>query len=300
MSNLAEKLYKAIREEIDRDNFCLINKKVKLVESGKVGTIVRVFDNGVEVKTEDGSLVKVSEGQWNEIREEVKKEGKMNFEKVLEMVKANVDEGRVPNPNAQEKDKIKDLIEQTTKIKTEHPGILEVPEGKHFYQLPLKHYIDLAKKKGKPAIMRALLNLERWNKNRDPETSKKARELIDKLKKNKEWQALSESVNGEEGKKEAAGGEGGAEGETGATGGEGTANAGEGGNGGEAKADSEVKEMVERLFIARLLSEKKELNEKEKKFLDETLAIELTEEMRKKVLEAYRKLFGGGVSNGDL
>lgn len=78
----------------------------------------------------------------------------------------------------------------TTQIKVKHPGILEIPEGKHFWEMPLKHYINLAKKKGKAAIMRALLNLERWNKRKNPAISKKARAIINALEKNKAWQEL--------------------------------------------------------------------------------------------------------------
>jgi hypothetical protein len=77
-----------------------------------------------------------------------------------------------------------------TEIKAKNPGILEVPEDKDFYQMPLNHYINLAKRKGAAAIMRALLNLERWNKNRAPKVSKQARDIINKLKGNSQWQAV--------------------------------------------------------------------------------------------------------------
>jgi len=82
------------------------------------------------------------------------------------------------------------LLEQTDTIKVEHPGILGIPPDKYFWQLPLKHYISLAKKKGKSAIMKALLNLERWNKNRNPRISKEARAIIDKLKRDSEWKNI--------------------------------------------------------------------------------------------------------------
>jgi len=75
----------------------------------------------------------------------------------------------------------------TEDIKVKHPGVLDVPDGKNFYDLPLSHYIDLAKSKGKPEIMKALLNLERWNSKKDPSLSGKARAIIDKLKSNSEW-----------------------------------------------------------------------------------------------------------------
>lgn len=70
-----------------------------------------------------------------------------------------------------------------TKIKTKNPGILEVPEDKKFWQLPLSHYEKLVDKKGYAKIIRALTNLEVWNKNDDPKISKKASDIADKLKK---------------------------------------------------------------------------------------------------------------------
>lgn len=88
-----------------------------------------------------------------------------------------------------------------TDIEVKNPGILGVPDGKNFWDLPVSHFIDLAKSKGKGAIMKALLNLERWNKNDDPDISKKARAIIDKLTGNTEWEkipAKSESVEAPE------------------------------------------------------------------------------------------------------
>lgn len=71
----------------------------------------------------------------------------------------------------------------TTSIKVENPGILEVPEDKGFGELPISHYIALEEKKGRAAVMRALLNLERWNSKKHPNISNKAREIINALKK---------------------------------------------------------------------------------------------------------------------
>lgn len=84
------------------------------------------------------------------------------------------------------------LKEADTKdIKVTHPGVLEVPEGKSFSSLPLSHFIGLAKNKGKGEIMKALLNLERWNKSKDPGTSKAARGIIDKLEASDEWKNIA-------------------------------------------------------------------------------------------------------------
>jgi len=90
------------------------------------------------------------------------------------------------------------LKEADTKdIKVTHPGVLDVPEGKSFSSLPLSHFIDIAKSKGKGEVMKALLNLERWNKEKDPSVSKAARGIIDKLESSNEWKniaAKSEAV----------------------------------------------------------------------------------------------------------
>lgn len=78
-----------------------------------------------------------------------------------------------------------------TKIKAKNPGILEVPEDKKFWQLPLSHYEKLVDKKGYTKIIRALTNLEVWNKNDDPKISKKASDIADKLKKKYKKEALT-------------------------------------------------------------------------------------------------------------
>lgn len=68
-------------------------------------------------------------------------------------------------------------------IKVTHPGILEVPAGKSVTSLPLSHFESLAKKKGRGAIVRALLNLYRWNKKANPKLSKWAKDMQEKLSK---------------------------------------------------------------------------------------------------------------------
>lgn len=58
-----------------------------------------------------------------------------------------------------------------------HPGILEVPEGKDVDELGKEHFISLAKDKGLEPIVRALMNLYRWNKNDNPDLSKWAKDM---------------------------------------------------------------------------------------------------------------------------
>ncbi len=78
--------------------------------------------------------------------------------------------------------------EQRADIEVENPGILEVPEGKNVEDLPIKHFVALADKKGLSTITRALNNLQVWNKNKDPKLSKWAGEMIDKVTKRLENQ----------------------------------------------------------------------------------------------------------------
>ena len=77
-------------------------------------------------------------------------------------------------------EELKQFLE--TEIEVKHEGILEIPEDKKFWQLPLKHYKNLVEKKGYQKIIRALTNLEVWNKNDNPEISQKASNIADKLK----------------------------------------------------------------------------------------------------------------------
>lgn len=86
------------------------------------------------------------------------------------------------------------LKEQDTKIEVKHEGILEVPEGKNVDELPISHFVKLAKKKGLSKITKALNNLQVWNKNDDPKLSKWAGDMIDKVSKKMEKEEKKESV----------------------------------------------------------------------------------------------------------
>ena len=57
------------------------------------------------------------------------------------------------------------------KIKVTNPGLLEVPKGKVVTDLPLAHFLKLAKKKGFAPISRGLINLVVFNKNKDKKLS---------------------------------------------------------------------------------------------------------------------------------
>lgn len=66
-------------------------------------------------------------------------------------------------------------------IKATNPGVLEVPEGKNVMDLSLSHFVALAKKKGRGEIVKALLNLYRWNQDKNPKLSKWAKDMQEKL-----------------------------------------------------------------------------------------------------------------------
>ena len=66
------------------------------------------------------------------------------------------------------------------RIPVKTPGILEVPEGKKVWNLPINHFVALAKRKGRAKISRALTNLKVWNKNKRTPEAKKIRDKVNK------------------------------------------------------------------------------------------------------------------------
>ena len=62
-------------------------------------------------------------------------------------------------------------------IQPKNEGILEVPEGKNIDDLPVKHFKSLIDKKGRAPIIRALTNLEIWNKNDNKSLSAWAKKM---------------------------------------------------------------------------------------------------------------------------
>jgi len=68
------------------------------------------------------------------------------------------------------------------RIEIKHPEILDIPEGKKFWQMPLKHFIALAKKNGYAPVARALTNIEVWNRKKHPEIAAKAKNIRERLK----------------------------------------------------------------------------------------------------------------------
>ena len=79
-------------------------------------------------------------------------------------------------------------IKEAVEIEVKNTGVLEVPEDKNVDELPIKHFVALAKKKGLSKVTKALNNLQVWNKNKDPKLSKWAGDMIDKVTKRVENQ----------------------------------------------------------------------------------------------------------------
>ena len=86
--------------------------------------------------------------------------------------------------------RIKNLIEslridekEKVKIKIKHPGLLDIPEDKKFWQMPFKHYTDLVDKKSYSKVIKALNNLKVWNEEDNKDISNRAEKLMNRLKK---------------------------------------------------------------------------------------------------------------------
>lgn len=101
----------------------------------------------------------------------------LNENDYLELLKQNI---KIKS-EASKAQKIIHEADDVEDIEVENPGILEVPEGKDVNDLGEDHFKSLIKKKGWEEISRALVNLDRWNKNRDPKLSSWADNMQQKL-----------------------------------------------------------------------------------------------------------------------
>ena len=79
--------------------------------------------------------------------------------------------------------KLKDFKKEAVDIDVKNPGVLEVPDGKKVDELPQSHFEKLVDKKGYAEVIRALTNLEVWNKDKNKSLSSWASNMADKLKK---------------------------------------------------------------------------------------------------------------------
>jgi hypothetical protein len=71
----------------------------------------------------------------------------------------------------------------SAEIEAENEGILRVPEGKSVMDLPQSHFERLVTKETYQSIIRALTNLQTWNKNKNTELSNWAENMAGKLRK---------------------------------------------------------------------------------------------------------------------
>lgn len=76
-----------------------------------------------------------------------------------------------------------EIIAESANIDVKNPGALEVPDGKKVDELPQSHFEKLVDKKGYQEVIRALANLEVWNKDKNKSLSQWASNMADKLKK---------------------------------------------------------------------------------------------------------------------
>jgi hypothetical protein len=76
---------------------------------------------------------------------------------------------------------LKEMIEQTDKIPSGKPGMLEIPEGKEVEDMSLDHFTGLVKKNGFDKISKALINLRVWNKEKNPDLSRWADKMQEKV-----------------------------------------------------------------------------------------------------------------------
>ena len=74
-------------------------------------------------------------------------------------------------------EEITSSVMSAANIEPKNEGILEVPEGKNVDDLPVSHFKKLIDKKGREAIIRALTNLEVWNKNDNKALSSWAKKM---------------------------------------------------------------------------------------------------------------------------
>jgi len=87
------------------------------------------------------------------------------------------------------------VVEQQVKIEAEHPGVLEVPEGKSVESLGIDHFKDLIKKKGWSEISKAITNLKVWNKDKNQDLSSWADDMQERCSK---WVDMQRKAEGKE------------------------------------------------------------------------------------------------------
>ena len=124
------------------DKFAYITEGLYQVDENSAKEFVAELDN-----TLDGYIVEVAEA----VKEEIMSSTRVRTRKSIKAAAA--------------------------KIKSKNEGILEVPEGKNVDDLPVSHFKKLIDKNGRQPIIRALTNLEVWNKNDNKSLSSWAKKM---------------------------------------------------------------------------------------------------------------------------
>jgi len=73
----------------------------------------------------------------------------------------------------------------TEDIKVVNPDIESLPENawnEWSIDKLASHFVSQAKQKGREAISKSIMNIERWNSEKNPDLSKKARSVFEKYK----------------------------------------------------------------------------------------------------------------------
>lgn len=86
-----------------------------------------------------------------------------------------------------------EFLNEKAMVKAKYKGTLGMPEGAwDEWSIPqiVSHAIGEAKKRGKSAISKAIVNLVRWNKKQNPALSKKADAVLQQLSTDKGWLAI--------------------------------------------------------------------------------------------------------------
>lgn len=86
-----------------------------------------------------------------------------------------------------------EILNEKTMVKAKYEGVLAMPEGAWNTWNASKivsHVIDQAKKRGKGAISKAIVNLVRWNKKQNPKLSRKAQGVLNTLSKSEAWNSI--------------------------------------------------------------------------------------------------------------
>lgn len=106
-----------------------------------------------------------------------------------------------PNGEWEEEDEIDGAAEvlatvgkRKPRTKATHPGITRLPDGA-WHDWPVErlvdHFVAQARKQGKPAMARAVLNIWRWNQRRNPLLSQKARKVMNRLEADPRWAGIA-------------------------------------------------------------------------------------------------------------